>query len=274
MKKNIITITLLFISAFMWAQKKDKLAGNKVLVDVIKTLDGFNKLEISDNLNVNISQTLENGYHLRTDENLVETIRFAIIDSVLKIYTLHNITKSKKLEINLSFINLENISISQDVKLKSMNRLNSKDLNFISNDNSTYDLDLSIENATFIFNKHAKGKLRLKGDTIKMVLNDNTNLEGDIVSDALDVTVNDKSDIELTGDVTNLKLVATGSSDIQAKKLKTTYANLNGSNTADIYINTTKELELYMQGKSDVYVYGSPEIKVAGMNDNSKIIKK
>ena len=29
-----------------------------------------------------------------------------------------------------------------------------------------------------------------------------------------------------------------------------------------------------MQGKSDVYVYGNPEIKVTGMNDKSKIIKK
>lgn len=274
MKKTVITLILLFAATFSWSQKKTKISGNKVVVDVYKTLDAFNKLQVEDNLKVTLSQTLDNGYHLKTDENLVDVIRFEVIDSVLRVYSLMNITGSKKLEIDLTFINLEAISLINDAELNSSGKINTEDLQFTINDNAKYDLDITTATATINLNKNTKGKFLLKGNKIKMTLNENAFLKGDIVSDTLDLTVNKRADIDISGDVTNLQLTATGSSDIKAKKLKTTYANLKGSNSADIYINTTKELELYMQGKSDVYVYGNPEIKVSGMNDKSKIIKK
>ena len=220
MKNKFILATLLLATTIVFAQKKDKISGNKIVVDVFKTLEGFNKLQIEDNLKVNIAQTLDNGYHLKTDENLVEVVRFEVID---------------------------------DAK---------------------FDLDITTETAMLFLNNGTKGDLLLKGNKVKMILNENAYLKGDLVSDELEITVNKRADLDLSGDVTHLQLTATGSSDIKAKKLRTTYANLNGSNSADIYINTTKELELYMQGKSDVYVYGNPEIKVTGMNDKSKIIKK
>ena len=107
-----------------------------------------------------------------------------------------------------------------------------------------------------------------------MILNDNAFLKGDFVTDDLDLTVNKRADLDIKGDATNLKLTATGSSDIKAKKLRATYADLNASNSADIYVNATKELKVYTKGKSYVYVYGNPEIKIDGLNDKSKIIKK
>ncbi|NNM23930.1 MAG: hypothetical protein HKO54_10280, partial [Flavobacteriaceae bacterium] len=53
-----------------------------------------------------------------------------------------------------------------------------------------------------------------------------------------------------------------------------TFADLISSNSSDIYVRASKELKLYAQGKSYVYVYGNPEIVVDGLNDKSQIIKK
>ena len=274
MKNKFILATLLLATTIVFAQKKDKISGNKIVVDVFKTLEGFNKLQIEDNLKVNIAQTLDNGYHLKTDENLVEVVRFEVIDSVLRIYSLMKITSSKKLEIALTFRNLEEITLLNDSELTSTSKLTLPELQFTASDDAKFDLDITTETAMLFLNNGTKGDLLLKGNKVKMILNENAYLKGDLVSDELEITVNKRADLDLSGDVTHLQLTATGSSDIKAKKLRTTYANLNGSNSADIYINTTKELELYMQGKSDVYVYGNPEIKVTGMNDKSKIIKK
>jgi hypothetical protein len=274
MKNKFILATLLLATTIVFSQKKEKISGNKVVVDVFKTLDGFNKIQVEDNLNITIAQTLDNGYHLKTDENLVDVIRFEVIDSVLRIYSLMNITSSKKLEIDLTFNNLNAITLLNDAELTSTSKLNLPEIQFTASDDAKYDLDITTDTASLFLNNGTKGDLLLKGDNVKMYLNDNAYLKGNIVSDKVEITVNKRADLDLSGDVTHLQLTATGSSDIKAKKLRTTYANLNGSNSADIYINTSKELELYMQGKSDVYVYGNPEIKVSGMNDKSKIIKK
>lgn len=270
----IVLFVALTVSAQVLGQKKTKIEGNKVVTDVFRTLDEFNALEVSDNLVVTLTQTNDNGVHIRTDENLVDVIKFDILNGTLKIYSTHKITKNKELEINLTFKELSAIRLMNKAELVSKNRLEFERLDLSALDDSKYDLDIQSNESYFNLGGNSKGDLVLKGTGSKMILNDNAYLSGEILSDDFDLTVNKRADMNLKGDVTNLKLTATGSSDIKAKKLKSTYADLNASNSADIYVNITKELTLYTQGKSYVYVYGNPDIKVDGMNDKSRIIKK
>jgi hypothetical protein len=80
--------------------------------------------------------------------------------------------------------------------------------------------------------------------------------------------------LEIEGVTTDFKLIATGSSDIKAKKLMATNAILNSSNSSDVYIYAGMTLSIYASGKSEIYVYGNPNIQVEGLNDKSQIIKK
>lgn len=274
MKVKILITAILFVSLSTFAQKKPKIDGNKTVTDVFKSLEEFHSIEITDNLEVNLTQTADNGYHLKTDDNLVDVIKFDILNGVLKIYTTHQIKKYKELVIDLTFVDINAITLIEEAELNTKNRLKFKELMFTANDDSKYELDLQVEKATFNLSQSSKGDIVLKGDKAIMILNDNAFLKGDIIADALDLTVNKRADMDIKGDATNLKLTATGSSDIKAKKLRATYADLNASNSADIHVNATKELKIYTKGKSYVYVYGNPEIKVDGLNDKSKIIKK
>ncbi len=275
MKKIIIVLVVtLAFGLTVQSQKKSKIKGNKIVTDVYQTLDSFAAIDISDNLKVNITQTAQNGYHLKTDKNLVDVVKFDILNGVLKIYTSSKITSSKELEINLTFVNVNGITLNKDAELNSKSKLHFTDLTFTANNNSEYELDINAEQGVFNLNQSSNGKLTLKGDRATMLLNDNAYLKSDIVIDDLNITINKRADMNLSGDVRNFNLVATGSSDIKAKKLKTTFTDINASNTSDIYIYATKELKLYASGKSDIYVYGKPEIKVDGLNDKSQIIKK
>lgn len=274
MKKQILFLLVLAIGTIAYAQKKPKIQGNKVVVDIYNTLGEFSAIEVSDDLEVTLTQTESNGYHLKTDENLAPIIKFDIEDEVLKIYAVNRITSSKKLEIDVTFKNINELMIKGDTKLKSMNRLKLDTLDFTARDNAFYELDIEVNDGTFILNKNTKGELLLRGDKVQMILNDNSFLESEMVLNDLDIEINKRSDIDLSGDVKNLKLTATGSSEIKAKKLKSTFADLIASNTADIYVYASKELKLYAQGKSYIYVYGNPDIQVDGLNDKSRIIKK
>lgn len=99
MKKIILMLILAICVSNVFAQKKEKLKGNKIVTDVFNTLEGFNAVDIGDNLKVTISQAGNNGYHLMADENLVSDINFQVIDSVLKIYTTSNIVSKKNLKL-------------------------------------------------------------------------------------------------------------------------------------------------------------------------------
>ena len=69
MKNLVLVCIALFLSVTLSAQKKEKIKGNKIVTDVYKTLEDFHAIEIADNLKVNITQSQENGYHLKADEN-------------------------------------------------------------------------------------------------------------------------------------------------------------------------------------------------------------
>ena len=155
-----------------------------------------------------------------------------------------------------------------------MNKLLFNSLDFIALDNASYDLDLEVDDATFILSENTKGALLMRGRKANMVLNDNAFLDAELTLTKLDVEINKRADVNLSGDVESMQLTATGSTDVKARKLKTQYANLIASNKSDIYIYASKELKLYAQGKSFVYVYGNPEITVDGLNDKSQIIKR
>ena len=60
MKKLILLICLLsFVTSV--AQKKPKIKGNKEVVDVYNSLEDYDAIEIEDDLNVTITQSLNNG---------------------------------------------------------------------------------------------------------------------------------------------------------------------------------------------------------------------
>ncbi|RED46828.1 putative autotransporter adhesin-like protein [Winogradskyella eximia] len=266
----ILCLTILPVAA----QKKAKIKGSKVVVDVFENLDAFNEIEINDGLEVSLMQTNANGYSLKIDSNLVDVVKFKVMDSVLKIYQTHRITSSKKLELAVTFQNLNKMTLRNGAKIEGQNKFILDSLAMTVSDNSNFELDVETQVTNIIINGSSKGKIQLKSNEAKITLNDNAFLRGSLSIEDLNLTLNERSDINVEGDVINMNLITTGSTDIKAKNLKTTNASLQASNSSDIYLYVSKELGIYAKGKSNIYVYGTPHITVDGLNDKSQIIKK
>jgi hypothetical protein len=274
MRTLIITVAVILLSFNLNAQKKEKIKGNKEVIEVNNSLYAFNEVEISDGLQVNIMQSTSEGYRLKTDSNLINTIKFEVVDSVLQIYTSSKIASSKSLEIYLTCKELNKITLLNDAELIGQNVINGEDLLIVCFDGSKFDLDVNSKVFSLQLNNASKGKLNLRSINTSMVLNDNSVFKGSISIDSLDLTLNKKADMNIEGNCDNLNLITSGSTDVNAKNLLATNININASNSSDIYVRASKLLSLYAKGKSNVYVYGNPEIKVEGLNDKSQIIKK
>jgi hypothetical protein len=257
-----------------YSQKKEKIKGNKEVTEIYGTLDNFNTIELNDNVKVNLTQGNKNTYQLITDQNLLNVIQFEISENILKIFTSKKIISSKKLEINLTFSVLNEIILKDDTELISINKLVFNDLTFSAYNNAKYNLDLDAVTCRLNLYRGSNGKFKFKGENLKAQLNENAYLKGIVNSDILEINLKNRSDIALEGNVENLTLIAEGSTDIKAKKLRSDYVNLTASNNSDIYVHANKKLIVYAKGKSDIYVFGNPEIKIEGLNDKSKIIKK
>lgn len=272
--KKLLLIVAMFAVGLTFAQKKEKIKGNKEVIEVYNNLPAFSALEIADGLDVVLMQTGAAGYRLKTDSNLIDIIKIEVIDSVLKLYTTMQISSSKKLEINLTSSQLNSINLSHGASLESQNLLQSDSLKISTTNNSKYSLDLASGNLSINMNGNSNGKINYRGDNILMHLNESALIKGSVSTTNFDLNINDRADMNIEGNCENLNLIATGSTDIKAKDLNVTHAKINGSNNSDIYIYSNKDLSLYAKGKSNVYVYGNPKINVEGLSDKSQIIKK
>ncbi len=272
--RTIIASILFLISINVIAQKKEKLAGNKDVVEVYKSLNTFSQLEIFDELEVFLIQADTTECRLVADSNLIDAIKFDVLNDVLRISTTNRITSNKKLEIHLSFKQLNKITLNKDSEIIGENNINVKNLIINSLDGSSFDLDLKTDELKLQMDGKSHGKLKLKQGNAKITLNDRSYLEGRISVDHLDVNLNKSSDIDFDGDCNVLNLNIEGSSAFKSKDLKATTVSISASKYSKSYVYATKDLNIYAKDKSNIYVYGNPEITVKGLNDNSQIIKK
>ncbi|MEN3324012.1 head GIN domain-containing protein [Mariniflexile soesokkakense] len=272
--RTLIIVLAVLLTLNSNAQKKQKIKGNREVIEVYDNLNAFNEIEIADDLEVNIMQTLSEGYRLKADSNLISSIKFEVVDSVLKIYTSNKITSSKSLEIYVTCKELNKITLKNDAELNGQNNINGTDLTLLCLDNSEFDLDINSTMFSLQLNSSTKGKLNLKSVTSTMALNDNSSLKASLSIDDFDLILSKKADMNIEGNCDNLNLITSGSVNVKAKNLLVTNAKINASNSSDIYVYASKYLSLYAKDRSYVYVYGSPEINVEGLNDKSQIIKK
>ncbi len=258
------------------AQKKEKVKGDKEVITTSGEIIGeFDKLEVSDNLYVEIQSAGRNSYVLTTDQNLAEEVEVEVRDGTLKIYTRSKVTKSKKLHLFLNITDLNTIYINDDAVVKTSSRYSLDKIDIHLNDAAEMDLDLDIRGqASIMMKDNSKGKLKLKANNVVINMANRPDLKADLQCDDLQVVLKKNAGVKLDGKASNVVFDLEGSSNLNAKKLKTQTAILNSKNNSDIYVDASKSIEINAEGKSKIYVYGNPDIQIKGFTDKSRIIKK
>jgi hypothetical protein len=272
----LILISLLLAPGSITAQKKEKIKGDKQVISTSGEITGeFTKLEVLDNIKVEIESSSRNSYVLTTDQNLSEEVKVEVRDGVLKVFTRSKIVKDKKLHLFLNINDIESISLNDDAELKTSSKFRLERITIHMNNSSKIDLDLDIrQDASIMMNDNAGGKMNLNADNIVINMKNRTDLKANIQTSNLKVVLNKSASIKLDGKATHVVYDLEGSSNLNAKKLKSQTAILNSKNNSDIYVDASKTIEINAQGKSKIYVYGNPDIQVKGLTDKSRIIKK
>ncbi|MEO6348122.1 MAG: head GIN domain-containing protein [Aquaticitalea sp.] len=195
--------------------------GNGNVQTIERTVGGtYDKIEVSNGLDVYLTQADTESISVQADENLHDMIITKIEGNVLKIYTDGNISFSKAQKVMVSFKNVSIISSSSGSDVYSTN--------------------------TF------------KTQSIKLETSSGSDMTLDINAQSITCSTSSGSDLKLSGSTTKLTANASSGSDINAKDLKAETTHVEASSGADISVNTSKELYADADSGGDIKYTGNP----------------
>jgi hypothetical protein len=201
------------------------LVGEKGDGNVVKeerTVSGFTSLEVSGAFNVYLYQGKSESLTVEADQNLMEFIITEVKGDKLEIYTKGTIRKATKLNIYLTFEELEMIDISGAVSLVGEDKMIFHELNLDGSGATEIDLIMDVE--------------------------------------LLEADLSGASEIYLSGEAKFVSLELSGASEISAFDFIVTHFELDVSGAADANIHVTENLDVEISGAASVRYKGSPHV--------------
>jgi hypothetical protein len=187
-----------------------------------RNLNGsYDEIEVSQGLDVYLTQGDVESISVQADENLHDIIKTKIEDNVLKIYTKDNISYSEAQKVMVSFKNVSKITATSGSDVYSTNTIDT--------------------------------------ETIRLVSSSGSDMKLDINAQSIDCSSSSGSGLKLSGNTTKFTASASSGSNISAGDLKAETSRVKASSGADITVNTSKELHASASSGGDVRYRGNPE---------------
>lgn len=275
MKLKIILFTLL-IGSISFAQKKEKIKGNKFVKVKQHQIANFSSLVLNENFEVSLLKGETPQIEIETDENLHDVILFSVSNNgVLSIKTTHQITSKKKLNIRITVTNnLNTIVLNDKAIVNSLIDLDLDKVSITTKGSSKAYLTLKTNEFELTAEKHTKIELNLTTKKGIIQLSESTNLEALINADELKIDLYQKANAKIEGDVIDLSLRVDNASNFKGSKLTANNATVITEGSADCDIDIKETLALEASGSSKVTIYNSPKIDLKKLEDSASIFKK
>jgi len=271
--KNIIIFFIALTTLAVSAQRKPKIKGNKSIVEVNEDLPFFNAIEVRDDLEIILKETAIPGYSISADDNLIDILRFDVVDSTLVIRSFYKITAKKQLEITVNFNELKRIIIQQG-KVITKDMINSDELKISTYGSSKLVLNARASIMNILMEGNSTGDFNLQSDSLNLNLRDkvNLNLYGIISNSNIEMYNNSSAEVEGTLDTLNIKLF--GSSNIKAQKMEAGVISADLEETTRARLYAYKSIELSSSGAAKTYLWGNPKIILKEFLNTSELYKR
>ncbi len=194
--------------------------GNGNVQTQKRSVETFNRVELSGMFEVYIRQGETPALTLKTDENLLELIETEVRSEELEIRSTKSIRKAKELAVYITVRELESIEISGAASIITEGELRS-----------------------------AKLELQCSGAC-------EANM--DLKCDELNIDVSGAAELNLQGIAEQLDIRSSGACEINAFELKTlkTKVNISGAGEVDVYVS--EDLRVDASGAAEVRYKGTP----------------
>ena len=271
--REIILFILAISSCMVHAQRKPKIKGNKSVVAVSTDLPAFNAIELNDDLEINLEKSTAIGYTITADDNLIDVLKFKVVDSTLVITSFYKVTGNKEFTITVHYDELRNITLRKgEIAMEDM--ISSDELTVKVLGSSRINLKANASIMSIQMEDNSKGDFRLESDSLRIELKDKIDATIYSVSEKNSLTMSKNAMAVLEGTTDTLQIKLSDNVNLKAQKLEAglIYAQIEETSTARIY--AYKLLELSAKGSSKTYLWGNPKIEILEFLDTSELYKK
>lgn len=273
MKIKLLLLLLMCSTMAIQAQRKPKIKGNRTVIEVKDALPPFTKLELRDDLEVTLRRSTEEAYTVTADDNLIDVLKFKIVDSTLVISSFYQITAKKKLDIVISYTQLNSIMLS-DGKLTSIDKISSEVLKITTLGSAKIELGADAGLVKIDMQDNSSGTFNLTTDSLSVTLLNkaDANIYSNSFNNAL--SMKDNTSLEIEGTADYFEFTVDGNAKLRAEDLETRKltATLMGSSDARFFVTNT--ISLRQQGSSRCYLYGDPAIEIKQFTDTAELFKR
>ncbi len=275
--KKLILILLAITSLSAFAQKKQKIKGNREVLIKKFTVPSFSAIEVGEKFKVKLAKATDTTrVVIETDDNLFDVIHFNVENDVLKFWTTMEIVKKKRLRITV-FVpeHFNKIKLKEKGKVLTDEALNLKTLVLEANDKSEAELNLHL-NDRLELSAFGKPDLNLEvfAPKASLKLSDDAALEAKVNIKSTTINIDKSASCKLEGSIDQLVLKAGEKAKVKAEKLLAKEVKLSVFDKATVYINVTNQIKMNLSGKTETYLFGSPEIKLKTFEGNAVLYKK
>ena len=272
--KYIIPVILFLLSFQMYSQRKPKIKGNKNVTEVREELPPFNAIELNDDLEIFLQKSPTSGYTISADDNLIDVLKFKVVDSTLIITSFYKIVSKKKLDITINYKELESITL-KDGKMMTKDDIVSAGKLYVNVLGfSKLELNANAPLMNITMEGNSTGNFNLDSDSLTIALKDRADVRIYSVSEKNIMEMHQNASAQIEGTTDTLQVNLFGNASLRAEKLEaaTVKAHLEESPSAKIY--AFKDIELSSKGSSKTYLYGNPKIAILEFLDTSVLFKK
>jgi len=196
--------------------------GDGNVVKEERNVKEFDEIQVSGAYMVYLTQGSKEELIIEADENLMDLITTKVVDGKLKIYNKKDIRSSKKMNIYLTFVEIDELSVSGAVDIEGTNKF------------TLNELSLNVSGAAEIFL--------------------------DIELKELDAELSGASEFEIRGFAKEVVIEISGASELDASDFKVEEMQIEISGAADAKVFATESLEINASGASNIKYRGNPSI--------------
>ncbi|MFD0965023.1 GIN domain-containing protein [Pseudofulvibacter geojedonensis] len=274
MKLKLLLVTFI-IASVGFAQKKEKIKGNKLVKVKQHELAAFNSLSINEDIEVFILKGTTPMIEIEADENLHDIILFDVVDENLSIKTSHNITSKKKLSIRVTFTDVFNkIELQNKAVLNSLIDVELPSLKIYTRDASKLFFTAKVEDFKLFAQKKSKIELNLSGENCNIEMSESSDIKALINVSTLKFDLYQKANARIEGETGNLQLRADNATNFRGDKLTAQDCTMIAEGSSDCHIEVKDNLSLEASGSSEVYIYNTPKIDLRKFADSARLYKK
>ncbi|QHI35070.1 hypothetical protein IMCC3317_04160 [Kordia antarctica] len=274
MKKQILTAIILLVTISAFAQKKEKIKGNREVTTVIYELDSFTTLVVNEELEVTLINGSTPQVEISTDENLHEVFNVNVVNGTLTISTSKEIRSSKKLEIFVTISeDLERIHAEGDAELKSLTTLNIKKVEINAMGSSK--LDLRIKSDSLAINGYRNSKHQYQINTRELIVTafEDSKIKANVTATKVTSQV-EFGEVKLQGQTDVLYLEVKEKGEFIAPTFKTREVSVTSTEQAKVVVNVTEKITIDAHDNSEIELLGSPASIIMYKFEGEALLRK